>query len=211
MKELKERKQIAIYIDYSIRIPNFKNTYQKFKDSLFKDNSGISYDDIIENDVRLFWQIEMKRPDVESFYIKQDVSKIDDYSLLGNFQPYFFNQQHLEKFLEEYSYNIYTDCEITSKEDINFINICQSQLFDVVLIDKFHTVRKISNTCHFISTARLYPRNIVFLGPNQIMNHDKFYGVWNPAENKEQINSEKSKKFFNWLQELEKKYNEERS
>lgn len=208
---MKARKQIAIYLDYSVRIPNFKATYELFKQNLYKDNTDLTYEDkdeLGDQDVRFFWSFEMKNPDVENFYVSKSASKIDDYKLLGNFQPYFYNEIHLQKFLEEYSYNLYSDCEITSLNDLDYINTCQAQLFDVVLIDKFSTVRKISNTCFFVAKSRLYPRNIVFLGPNQEMNHSNFIGVWNPVTNKEQFNAEKSEVFLNWLKDLEAKYNE---
>ena len=207
---MKAKKQIAVYVDYSIRIPNFQKSYENFKENLFKDNSIITYnDEITDSDFRFFWQFELKNPSIENFYIQTNASKIKDEELLGDYQKYFFNDSHLKKFLEEYSYNLFSDCDVPSKKDINLINICQKDLFDVVLIDRFSSIRKISNTLFFLSKVTIYPRNIIFLGPKDELDHSKYYGVWNPLENKEHRNSEKSNLFLNWLQELEKKHNAE--
>lgn len=202
------RKNIAIYIDYSIRIPNFKTAYESFKNSLFVDMNGVDFEDeLTEDDVRFFWTTELKNPIVEQFYISKDISKINDDKLNGDFQPYFYNEEHLLKFLDDYSYNLYSDCTVPSNKDIELINICQDRLFDVILIDRIQSKRKIGNTFFFLSKIRIYPRNVIFLRPQQEINKDNFFGIWNPMEEQEHFN-DSSDNFLNWLQALEKKNKE---
>ena len=148
--------------------------------------------------------MELKNPEIENFYISKNVDNIDDINLKGKFETYFYNQEHLNKFLEDYSYNLYSDCIVPSNKDIELINICQDRLFEVVLIDQIHSKRKIGNTFFFLSKVRVYPRNVIFLRPNQQINKDNFFAIWNPLENENHFN-DNSDNFLNWLQDLEKK------
>ena len=73
------RKKIAIIIDYSIRIPNFQQTYNMFKDFIFKDNLELESDEesiMPEDTVRFFWKNELDKPDVVTFYSTKNPEKI---------------------------------------------------------------------------------------------------------------------------------------
>src|SRR6185312_12325749 len=97
------RKKVAIYIDYTIRVPNFIESYKIFKSELFSDKAAdITFEDEIqENDVRMFWLTVMQDPVVADFYLKMNEPK-DNYSVreLG-MKSYFYDETHFIKFMEE--------------------------------------------------------------------------------------------------------------
>lgn len=211
------KKKVAIFIDYCIRVPNFEQAYSAFKNFLFQDTFGLQTDTETANDeefkdtatvkdpIRFYWQAQLEDINVMNFYIKQNVSKINNIELKGDFQKYFFNEEHFKKFIEDYSFNLYSDGFVPSKKDLQLINICQGQLFDVYLFDRVYTSRKVPNTLHFISKNTLFIKSINFIGYNEEFNKEDFIGVWEPEMNKEQINKEGSDVFLNWLKDLEAK------
>lgn len=202
---MKERKKIAIFIDYSLRIPSFKESYEIFKSSLFKDNLETTFEDELTlNDPRFYWQRQVANPEILKFYMSKNFEKIDNTKVLGKFQEYFFNIEHYSKFLEEYSFNLYADCQVPSMSDINYINVSQSQLFDVILVDRYENSRKINNTFFFLSKLRIYPQTVTFLSPSQELKTENYLGIWDPMTNTDQINMENSTSFLEWLKELEK-------
>lgn len=199
------RKKVAVFIDYTLRTPNFCAAYKSFKSELFSNKaSEVSFDDKIrKEDVRLYWLTEMKNPEIEDFYIKVKEPK-EDYAVRGKYQEYFFNEEHLNRFLEEYSYNLYVDCNVPDRNDLTILNTAQSQLFDVVLVDEITTKRKVSNTLFFLSKNVVYPQSILFLDKGQEINKENYIGVWNPKKDLTQINEPKNKAFLNWFMDLEK-------
>ena len=202
------RKKVAIYIDYTIRVPNFIESYKIFKSELFSDKAAdITFEDEIqENDVRMFWLTVMQDPVVADFYLKMNEPK-DNYSVreLG-MKSYFYDETHFIKFMEEYSYNLYVDCVVPNRSDLTIINTAQSQLFDVVLVDQVMNKRKVSNTFFFLSKNVLYPQSVLFLDNGQDINSENYIGIWNPGKNIEQVNNAKSTAFLDWFMELEKQY-----
>lgn len=212
-----ERKKIAVYIDYAIRVPNFIETYNKFKESLFVVDVDHETEDIKDTEEteetigldlsRFFWKAELEKPEVERFYLHSVIKETNNYNL-KNWEPYFFNKEHYNKFLEEYSFNLFVDCEVACKRDIDFLNIAQSHLFDVVLIDEYIVSKKKLNTFFFLSKSRVLPLMVVFLGPGKKIAEENYFGVWNPKVNSEQINEEGEGGFEMWLKELEDKQRE---
>lgn len=204
------RKKVAIYIDYTIRVPNFIAAYNTFKAELFSDKaSDVTFDDEIqENDVRMFWLTVMKNPEIESFYLKVKMPK-DDYSVREvGMASFFYDETHYSKFLEEYSYNLYVDCDVPDRSHITIINTAQSQLFDVVLVDEVTTKRKVSNTFFFLSKNALYPQSVLLLDKGQEINPENYIGIWNPKKNMEQKNALKDTSFLDWFMKLEKESKE---
>lgn len=214
---MESRKKVGIYIDYSIRIPSFKQSYTLFKESLFKDHYGLSkvvdeeftekeIKSNLQNDnIRFFWDNQMKDKDVTMFYSKLSPSKIKDREVVKTFSNWFYNEEHYRKFIDEYSFNVYSDCEVASKKDVDIINIAQSELFDITLIDEVISPRKISNTFHFLSKNRLFPQSVLFLYEKQELNKDSYFAIWNPKENLKHRNADKSELFLNWMKDLETK------
>jgi len=213
---MNKRKKIAIFIDYCIRVPDFKLAYGVFKNFLFQDTFGLHTDTETASDeefkdtvtakdpIRFYWQEQLEDISVMNFYVKQDVTKINNLDLKGEFQKYFFNEEHFKKFLEEYSVNLYSDGLVPSKKDLQIINICQGQLFDVYLFDRVYNSRKVPNTLHFISKNSLFIKSINFIGYNEEIGED-YVGIWEPEKNKEQINKDGSDVFLDWLKDLESK------
>ena len=204
---MKKRKKIAIYLDYALRLPSFKKTYEIFKNNLYADTSDIELpEDVLENDLRFYWQKQLEDPKVEKFYLSKQPSKIIDEDMKGDFSTYFYNSEHLNKFLEEFVYNLYSDADLIYPLDGHILNITQQQLFDVVLIDVITAPRKKTSALYFIARAKLLPKEIRFLNPNEKLNKKEFIAVWNPLENPEQVNKFGEEIFFDWVKELEKKH-----
>lgn len=198
-----KRQKIAIYIDYSIRIPLFKETYEKFKEVLFSNNLNI------DKEGQDFWQSEIGNEEIFNFYVKTSIENIEDINLKGNYDVFFYNKDHLKRFLQEYSFNLFSDALVTNKRDIDLINISQSKLFDVTLIDVYYSSRKIQNTLYFLSVNRVTFRDLKFFHVDEIIDESEFFAIWNPVKNSNQSNNEKSDVFLNWLKELETKNKEQ--
>lgn len=203
------RKKIGIYIDYSIRIPALQESYTLFKNALFKDTYNLNKindeKNSINNNVTFYWSEQMRDKDIMMFYSKNDPRKINNSEVKESFQELFFNEEHYRKFLDEYSFNLYSDSNVASKKDIDIINIAQSELFDITLIDDIISPRKISNTFYFLSKNRLFPQSVLFIHEKQELNKSSYFAIWNPKEDKSQRNEDKSEVFLNWMKELEQK------
>jgi len=207
---MKARKKVAIYIDYTIRVPNIIKTYVDFKESIFSNAKFEDTEDpLTENDPRFYWYTQMQNPAIEKFYFEVRIPDDEDLFKTLDWSTLFYNDDHYKKFIDEYSYNLYLDCPVPNAGDIDIVNIAQTQLFDVVLVDEYKSKRKIGNTFHFLSTKRVYPQSVIFLGEGQNLNEENYIGIWNPRKKPEQVNKPKDKSFLNWFMELEKKVNGE--
>ena len=211
------RKRIGIFIDYALRIPPFNKVYKNFKQSIFTEeteqfeiesNTNESPELGITDLSRFFWRKELENKKIEDFYLKKKFEGDDLELRNSDFKEFFYNEEHWKKFIEEYSFNLFADAEVPFKKDVELLNIVQTHLFDVILIDDFFSKRKKSNTFYYLSKIRIVPQAVLFLGPGQKINKDTYYGVWNPKENKEQENKEGLGEFENWLKELEFNFNE---
>ena len=203
------RRKIAVFIDYSLRIPNFNTAYEAFKADLFSDrNFGVTFEDeVTKNDLRSYWSKQLEDPKIEAFYVSKKVPT-SNVELRGNFDEYFFNSEHLHKFIDDYSYNIYVDTQMPNPQDVEVINIAQELLFEVVLIDEYYSKRKKSNTLFYLSKIRAYPQSVIFLGNGQRINEENYFGIWNPRTDPSQVNKVGDKTFIEWLKTLEAKQRE---
>jgi hypothetical protein len=206
------RKRIAIFIDYALRVPSFNNAYSAFKKELFADTQHqFDVDDMAEEGeqqqdssvVNFYWREQLKNKDVEDFYVKSKVEKEDADLINSDFKEYFYNTEHWQKFIEDYSFNLYADAEVPCKNDVVLINITQQYLFDVVLVDEYITTRKKSNTLFYLSKIRVFPQSVLFLGPGQQVNEANYFAIWNPKKDDLQINQEGMGEFEMWLKGLE--------
>ncbi len=205
---MQARKKVAIFIDYTIRIPAFVKCYSEFKQFIFTLTQDTDMEDPIgEGDPRSYWVTELQKPGAEKFYMEVKVPE-DDYSLRDDeFKKYFFTDEHFKTFVDERSYQLYMDCEVPQLKHIDYLNIAQVHLFDITLVDEYYSKRKIGNTFHFLSAKRIYPQSVVFLGEGQKLNEDNYIGIWNPKSDPEQ-NNKQGDSFIEWLKGLEKKINE---
>lgn len=207
---MKARRKIAIYIDYAIRVPNFISAFEALKAELFSDKDfDIDVEDEIQpEDPRFYWKEQMKKQEIETFYMNTLPPKDNMDTRKDGFEKYFFNKEHYYKFLDEYSFNLYTDAQIPNSQDVDVINVAQEQLFDVVLVDECLCRRKKSNTCFYLSKLRVYPQQILFLSEGQQLNKDNYFAVWNPLVDDSQVNKPKDKSFIEWFKNLESKQKE---
>lgn len=203
---MKSRRKVAIYIDYALRVPNFVNSYNVFKESLFSDKEQDfdTEDEISENDVRFYWIEQMKNPEIEKFYFSKQAPKTDEELCGQSLSSYFFNREHENKFFDDYSFNLYSDAKVPNSQDVDVINVAQEHLFDVVLVDEYRNKRKKSNTMFFLSKIRAYPQSVLFLGEGQKLNTENYFAIWNPALNTHnQVNKPGDKTFIEWFKSLE--------
>lgn len=205
---MKTRRKVAIYIDYSIRIPNFIDAYNAFKEELFSDkNVDVQVDEETDNGhMNAYWVKQMSNPEIEHFYMKSKPPK-DNMNLcgVGSFDEYFFNKEHEDKFFDEYSYNLYVDAVTPNLQDIDVLNVAQELLFEIVIVDEYRSKRKKSNTLFFLSKVRVYPQSVIFLGSGQKLNEENYFAIWNPARDTNQWNKPKSNNFIDWFKVLEQK------
>ena len=199
MKDEK-RKKIAIFIDYTIRVPFFNTIFSSFKQYMF-ENLQDEIDQEGDFLLRDFWKEEIKKKEVENFYMPLNPNE-DDYEN-KNFRKYFYNEEHFLKFIEDYSFALFAEGTVPNSKDIDMINIAQKHLFDVVLIDEYLSTRKKLNTFFYLSKIRVTPQSIVFLKEDEPLDETEFLAVWNPKKNKEQVNGSNLGEFENWLKELE--------
>lgn len=200
------RQKIAIYIDYSLRTPSFNRAFSALKEYLFSDNdNSFEIEDAETGPIRDFWQQEILKEDVAEFYGKA-TAEISDYELREkDLRKFFYNEDHYKKFIEDYSFNLFADCEAPCKRDIEYLNIAQTYLFDVVLVDEYLSTRKKQNTFFYLSKSRITPYSIIFLKEGEQLNADDYFGVWNPKKEFEHENGDGLGAFENWLKELETK------
>ena len=190
------RKKIAIYLDYSFRIPNFIKTFDDFKAYLFADNL-----DGFEIEQLNFWKKELQNEEIEKFYSTKTIKETEDIKI-KDWEKYFYNQDHYLRFLEEYSYNLFVDCDVPCKRDIEYFNTAQKYLFDIAIIDEYVSSRKKLNTFFYLSKIKLLPQQVIFLKQGEELEGD-FYKIWNPLKNSEQYNQEGEGEFEIWLKEIE--------
>jgi len=204
---MKARRKVAVYIDYSIRVPNFNDAYNVFKAELFSDkNADIEQEEESEHLMNAYWVAQMAIPEIEQFYMKVKLLEQNtSYCGMKDFSTYFYNKEHEDKFFDDYSYNLYVDAATPNLQDIDVINVAQELLFEIVLVDEYRSKRKKSNTFFFLSKVRAYPQSLIFLGTGQKLNEDNYFAIWNPACKTDQYNKAKDSTFIEWFKDLEKK------
>lgn len=209
------RPRVGIVLDYSLRIPEFKDMYLKLKEQILVGMSGaanLQQEDLI--DQNSYWNKAVKEnPAIIDFYSKQipptsNSGKDFDITL----KKYFMTNEHRLKFLEEWSYALYGQGAINNKSDVNVINTAQSKLCDIVLIDRCTHTRKIPNTFAFLSRAGLFVKQVVFTNTEDEINEVKkdLIGCYDPFEDPSMIievggkYSTPSKSLMDWFMKVEK-------
>lgn len=207
-----KRPKIGIVLDYSLRIPDFKESYLKFKEQILVGitaGAGLEVDNVVEENN--YWTKAIKEdPTITEFYIKIPIPEFNqDFDI--TLKKYFMTPEHRLKFLEEWSYNLYGQGAVTNKADITIINTAQSKLCDVVLIDRCTNTRKVANTFAFLSRAGLFVKEVVFINTIDELEETKkeLIDCWDPFTNKEQVISLTDKinnptqSFLDWFMEVE--------
>jgi len=211
---MEEKPKIGIVIDYSLRFPNFKENYNSMRKQIL---TGIETEVNTENkrDIseRGFWSsMHIKDSEAYNFYEKQATPKENwgegfDYT----WEKYFYNKEHLNKFIEDWSFNLFTQASNAKKEDIHLINICQSKLCDVVLIDKCSHTRKIPNTFAFLSKLGIFPKQVIFVTESELeKTKENYIAIYNPFEDYKKVlsPSEELRKptssFLDWFMSIER-------
>jgi hypothetical protein len=210
------RPKLGIVIDYSVRIPEFKDSFVKFKEQVIVGLSAgqhLDQEDLV--DANSFWAKAVKEnPAVAEFYMKQVIPA-------GNsgkdFDPtlkkYFMTNEHRLKFIEEWSYNLYGQTtSIANKADINVINTAQSKLCDIVLIDRCTNTRKVANTFAFMARSGLFIKQIIFTNTEDELVEVKkdLVACWDPFTDPKQMIeggakfSVPTKALMDWFMQQEK-------
>ena len=210
-----ERARVGIVLDYSIRIPEFKETFIKIKEQVLVGMAAgqhLEQGDLLEQNS--FWAKAVKEdPKVAEFYAATAMPSTnfsEDFDI--TMKKYFFNNEHRLKFIEEWSYNLYGQGAVTNKADITLINTAQSKLCDVVLIDRCTNTRKIPNTFAFLARSGVFIKEVIFTNTEDELNEVKkgLTACWDPFTDKTQIITPGAKfgqpteKFVNWFMEQEK-------
>lgn len=202
----KKNKVAYIVIDHAIRIPEFVANYSALKTKIFS------------NDVeKSFWtQLETTEPKAYKFYqtVASPISEADlDFDI--TYRKYFYNNEHRLKFMEEYSFNLFGGGGVVNRHDITLINIAQTKLVDIVLIDRVNHTRKITNTFAFLARSGIFVKSILFIGTEKeierLAKKKNCLGIWNPfADPKMIINkpsnvNEPTEAFLEWFKLIEQK------
>ena len=218
----KQRVKVGIVIDYTIRIPDFKECYHKCKTEIISGMMSPESETQVQKSSkdktnRDFWiSLHQTDPKNYSFYEtcltpQENYGPGFDYT----YKKYFANNDHRIKFLDDWSYNLFGQGAVVNPADISLFNICQSKVADVVLIDRTTHARKIPNTLAFLSRVKLFPKEIRFISKTEeleAMRNDKgFIGIYDPIHEPAKVIlpsrgvSQPSEVLINWLMEMEKK------
>lgn len=205
------RKRVGIILDYSIRVPDFHTAYNNLKNSIISNEEIGHSSDEDTGMVAGYWQtLKLKEPESFEFYVKTVPPAITDPTFDISYKSYFHTPEQRAQFLLEYSFNLYGSGSPLNKEDIKNLNLAQTHLFDIVLIDRCTNSRKISNTFAYLSRAGLFIKEIVFVNTDEeIKEIEKdLLGIWNPFDKREQaIVTEgltATQALLDWLMSLEK-------
>lgn len=200
----KKNKVIYIVIDHTIRIPEFIANYTVLKRKIFS-----------EEHEKTFWQeLAIADPKAFKFYqsVATPVSECEpEFDI--TYRKYFYNNDHRLKFLEEYSFNLFGAGGVINKQDVTLINIAQSKLIDVILIDRATHTRKITNTFSFLARSGLFVKGVIFVNTDEeidmLFKEKKCLGIWNPFKdskmviNKPSNTNEPTEEFLQWFKSIE--------
>lgn len=214
------REKIGIVIDYSVRIPDFISCYKQLKEQVtvgsLQTAAGSRLDaNALDESKKSFWD-ELRDTNMAAveFYERVPIptaNQGEDFDI--TYRKYFYNVEHRNKFLEDWSYNMFGQGSVTNKQDITLINIAQNKLFDIVLIDRCTHTRKVGNTFAFLARAGLFIKEIIFVTNDaeiEAMQKD-YLDIWNPYQESKQVilpptqYGKPTQEFLDWLMEAEKK------
>jgi len=203
----KNRYKVGIVIDYTLRFPDFTSCYNQMKKDILEGEMAKETENKNTNST-YFKELSQNSREAYDFYIKTPTPVYGpnfDYT----FRSYFFSLTDLTNFLEAWVFNLYSPAETLKKINTEFINICQSKLCDVVLIDKGAFGRKIPNTLAFLSKSRVIFKELIYIGSSDelVRRRPEFFDIFDPLE---QFKNEKidytlqNNKFLDWLEGVEK-------
>lgn len=203
------RKKIGVILDYSIRNPEFVESYLNFK-SLILGDKDFGHELEGSNEVENWVNLKTSNPKAFDFYSLMPNPKEDENFDL-TWRKYFYSPEHRLKFIHDWSYDLFGKGSAINSKDLINLNTAQKHLFDIVLIDRVPNTRKITSTFAYLSKIQLYPKEIIFVSKEEelIELRQKLFAIWDPFTDKEQIikteKTQESKKLLDWLMDLEKK------
>jgi hypothetical protein len=215
-----QRKKIGIIIDYTLRIPNFKDCYTSMKEEIItgmtktvEENSKIvNKKDVSKRD---FW-INMYVQDSQAYaYYETKPAPVENWGpdFDYTFKKYFYNNTHRLKFLEDWSFNLFAQGFSMKREDVNLINVCQSKLFDVVLLDRVTHTRKIPNTFAFLSKMGVFVKEVRFIREDGEIDNlkEELIAIYDPYTDNSKVIipfkdiGKATSSFLKWLMDIESK------
>lgn len=205
----KKRQRVGVIIDYSIRNPEFVESYINFK-SLVLGDKDFGHELEGGQEMENWVNLKTSNPKAFDFYSLMPNPKEDENFDL-TWKKYFYSPEHRVKFIYDWSYDLFGKGSAINNKDLVNLNTAQKHLFDIVLIDRVQNTRKISNTFSFLSKVQVYPKEIIFVSKQEEIEEltKDLFAIWDPFTNKEQIikaeKGQESKKLLDWLLELEKK------
>ena len=216
MKAKKSKPRLGIILDYTLRIPEFKECYTKFKEQVLVGMSSAGEEiELNKKSAKnnAFADLQKKDPAAYDFYVKTPIPASNfgaDFDL--TFKKYFFSDDHRLKFLSEWSYGLFGQGAVTNKADINLINVAQTKLCDIILIDRADYTRKIPNTFAFLSRAGLFIKELRFINQEDEIDSLKkeLVACWDPFTDAKQIiepgakYGQHTQAFLDFLMEAEK-------
>jgi len=213
------RPKVGIVIDYTIRIPDFKECYHKCKSEIISglmSQEGEAIEAVAKDKSdRSFWVgLHQTDPKAYSFYEtclapQENYGPGFDYT----YKKYFYNNEHRIKFLEDWTYNLYGQGSVNNAADIKLINICQTKVCDVVLIDRTTHTRKVPNTLAYLSRTQIFIKEIKFISQIDELKALKtqYIDIYDPIEDNtkaltpSRALNQPSESFVEWLMGLEAK------
>lgn len=213
--KIEKRPAVGIVIDYTMRIPDFVKSYSEMRQQISIGNhqlSGASLDreDLFETKKSLWDDLREKDPKAAEWYETTPMPTdhtAKDFDI--TYRKYFYTPEHRTQFLVDWSYNLYGQGSITNKVDVNLINVAQTKLFDVILIDRTTHARKTGNTFAYLGRTGAFVKEVRFISSEEeiesLKKEDHILDIWNPFTNPEQIIlpgkfGEPTKAFLEWLQ-----------
>jgi hypothetical protein len=197
---------------------DFNEEFAKADINTIKENQKIEKDaDTIGIDKRNYWnELNQTDPAAVAFYkaTPTPVTNIGgEFDL--SYGKYFYSREHLLRFLQEYSFNLFGTGQVTNKADTDIINTAQSQLCDIILFDRIPYARKEANTFAFLSRSSLYVRSVNFATNDDEIKALKegAIAVWDPKADPTQCidyptkMGTPTKKLLDFFMDLEKKIN----
>lgn len=206
------RPRIGVTLDYCCRLPAFKEAYTDLKRMIIVDVGEIAMTRNLQPNS--YWFSLKNKPDAILFYEAAEIP-VKDYGKEFDitYAKYFYDEEDQKQFLEEYSYNLYAKAEVINKTDIENINLMQTHLGDVVLIDRIHNARKTLNTFNFLAKSGLFVKSVEFissaeLSADEICEQLRLDWLWDPYTNKDQCidpsnSKQASEHLLDWFYKIE--------
>jgi len=208
------RAKIGVVLDYTLRFPNFKDCYIAMRKQVLTGMEIATNENKKDISERDFWSaLHMKDVEGYNFY-ETHIGPQENWGVDFDYTwgKYFYNKEHLLRFIEDWSFNLFGQGLVPKKEDIHLLNICQSKVCDVVLIDKCTHSRKILNTFAYLSKLGLFPKEVRFVTEKELSDIEgEFIDIYNPYKDNKKVliptneSRKPSTALLEWLMSIEKK------